>query len=102
MEVKVITATNFEELAKGDQPLLLDFYANWCGPCRMLAPVIEEIAAEHTELTVGKVNVDEEGALAAKFGIVSIPFVALMKNGEVVATSLGYRTKADLLAALGI
>jgi thioredoxin 1 len=102
MEVKMINASNFEELASGNAPLLIDFYADWCGPCRMLAPVIEEIAAEHTELVVGKVNVDAEGALAARFGISSIPFVALLKGGEVVASSLGYRTKEALLAALGI
>ena len=102
MEVKSINASNFEELASGNAPLLIDFYADWCGPCRMLAPVIAEIAAEHPELTVGKVNVDEESALAARFGISSIPFVALLKGGEVVASSLGYRTKEALLAALGI
>ena len=102
MEVKVINASNFELLANGDKPLLIDFYADWCGPCRMLAPVIAEIAAEHPEIVVGKVNVDNEGALAARFGIASIPFVALVKNGAVVASSLGYRPKAALLAALGI
>jgi thioredoxin 1 len=68
----------------------------------MLAPAIEEIAAEHPELTVAKVNVDNERALAMKFGIVSIPYVALIQNGEVVASVLGYKTKADLKAALGI
>ena len=102
MEVKVINASNFELLANGDKPLLIDFYADWCGPCRMLAPVIAEIAAEHPEIVVGKVNVDEENALAMRFGITSIPFVALIKNGEVAARSLGYRTKDDLLAALGL
>ena len=102
MEVKIINASNFEALANGDKPLLVDFYADWCGPCRMLAPVIEEIAAEHPELCVGKLNVDREAALAARFGIASIPFVALIKGGAVVASSLGYRTKDALLAALGI
>ena len=102
MSVKHVTAAEFEQLIKGDKPVLLDFYADWCGPCRMLAPAIEEIAAEHPELVVGKVNVDEEGALAKRFGIVSIPFVALIKNGSVAATALGYRPKQALLEELGI
>ena len=102
MEVKVINASNFEALANGDKPLLIDFYADWCGPCRMLAPVIAEIAAEHPELEVGKVNVDEASALASRFGVMSIPYVVLVKKGEAVASSLGYRTKEALLAALGI
>ena len=90
MEVKKITNREFDALANGDKPLLVDFYADWCGPCRMLAPILEEIAAEHPELTVAKVNVDNERALAMKFGIVSIPYVALIQNGEVVASVLGY------------
>ena len=102
MEVKKITGKEFEVLANGNQPLLVDFYADWCGPCRMLAPVLEEIAAEHPELTVVKINVDNEHALAARFGIVSIPYVALIQNGQVVASALGYKPKADLLTALGI
>ena len=102
MEVKIINTSNFEELAHGDKPLLVDFYAEWCGPCRMLASGIAEIAEEHPEITVGKVNVDKEGELAARFGIASIPFVALIKGGNVVASSLGYRTKEALLAALGM
>ena len=102
MEVKIINTSNFEELAHGDKPLLVDFYAEWCGPCRMLASVIAEIAEEHPEITVGKVNVDKEGELAARFGIASIPFVAPIKGGNVVASSLGYRTKEALLAALGM
>lgn len=102
MEVKKITSREFDALANGDKPLLVDFYADWCGPCRMLAPILEEIAAEHPELTVAKVNVDNDRALASKFGIVSIPYVALIQNGEVVASVLGYKTKADLQAALGI
>ena len=102
MEVKKITSREFDVLANGDKPLLVDFYADWCGPCRMLAPILEEIAAEHPELTVAKVNVDNDRALASKFGIVSIPYVALIQNGEVVASVLGYKTKADLQAALGI
>ena len=102
MSVEHVTAARFEELIRGSKPVLLDFYADWCGPCRMLSPVIEQIAHEHPEIVVGKVNVDEENALAMRFGITSIPFVALIRNGEVAARSLGYRTKDDLLAALGL
>ena len=102
MAVEKVTAARFAELMAGDKPVLLDFYADWCGPCRMLAPVIEEIAAEHPEIVVGKVNVDEEGALAQRFGITSIPFVALLKNGQPVGKALGYRPKGDLLFALGL
>ena len=102
MSVEKVNAARFAELMEGNKPVLLDFYADWCGPCRMLAPAIEEIAAEHPEIVVGKVNVDEEGALAQRFGIVSIPFVALLQNGEVVGRSLGYRPKELLLAELGL
>ena len=102
MDIKQVNAENFAALSGGDKPLLLDFYADWCGPCRMLSPVIAEIAAEHPELAVGKVNVDEEVELAMRFGIASIPFVALIKGGEVAASSLGYRPKEELLRALGL
>ena len=103
MSAITITNTNFEtEVIASKKTGLLDFWAPWCGPCRMVGPVIDEIANERTDIRVGKVNVDEEGALAARFGISSIPFVALIKGGAVVATSLGYRTKEALLAALGM
>ena len=102
MTVQHVNAAKLEELLRGSKPVLLDFYADWCGPCRMLAPIMEEIAAEHPELEVGKVNVDAEGELAARFGISSIPFVALVKEGRVVASALGYRPKAALLAELGL
>ena len=103
MSVTKLTAANFEqEVMKNAKPVLIDFYADWCGPCRMIAPAIEEIAEEHPEIVVGKVNVDEEPGLARKFGIVSIPFVALVKNGEIAATALGYRPKTALLEELGL
>lgn len=102
MSVQAVNARKFEELMGGDKPVLLDFYADWCGPCRMLAPAIAEIAAEHPEIEVGKVNVDEEGELARRFGIVSIPLVVLIKNGQVVGKALGYRSKDALLAELGL
>ena len=97
-----ITASNFEEEVIGAEiPVLLDFWASWCGPCRMLAPVIAQIASETAgKVKVGKVNVDEEPELAAKFGIFSIPTVMVFKNGKVSATSIGYKPKEELLALL--
>lgn len=102
MSVQAVNEAKYEELIQSGATVLLDFYADWCGPCRMLSPVIEQIAAEHPEIVVGKVNVDEENALAMRFGITSIPFVALIKNGEIAARSLGYRQKDELLLALGL
>ena len=102
MSVQAVDQKKYEELIRSGATVLLDFYADWCGPCRMLAPVIEQIAAEYPEVVVGKVNVDAEQALAMRFGITSIPFVALIKQGEVVGKSLGYRTKDDLVSALGL
>ena len=97
-----ITSANFEKEVIGSEiPVLLDFWATWCGPCRMLGPVIAEIAEESEgKIKVGKVNVDEEGALASKFGIMSIPTVMVFKNGKVTATSIGYKTKEEILALI--
>ena len=98
MNEKNLTAENFdEEVLRSAKPVLVDFWATWCGPCRMLAPVIAEIAEEYAgKVKVGKVNVDEQPNLANRYGIASIPTVMLFKNGEVVNTSLGYRPKNDL------
>ena len=96
-----ITSANFEELVLNNpKPVLLDFWATWCGPCRMVAPGVEEIAAEREDILVGKVNVDEEMALAVRFGIVSIPTLIVMKNGEVANKAVGFMPKADILKLL--
>ena len=101
MSVIHITKENFESLVnQNEKPVLIDFWAPWCGPCQMVGPIIEEIAAERDDIIVGKINVDDEMELARPFRIVSIPTIIVMKNGEKVATSIGYKPKADILKLL--
>jgi thioredoxin 1 len=103
MSILHITQENFDELVlKSEKPVLLDFWATWCGPCRMVAPIVEEIAEENESIVVGKIDVDESRELAMQFGITSIPTLILMKNGEAAATVVGFRPKADLLKMLDI
>lgn len=97
MPVVHITKANFETLVKAsDKTVLLDFWATWCGPCKMIAPIVETIAEDREDVLVGKVNVDEETELASAFGISSIPTLVVIRDGKVAATAVGYRPKADI------
>ena len=101
MSIIHITAENFDaQVQNAEGKILLDFWAPWCGPCRMIAPFLEEIAEEDETITIGKINVDEEMALAAKFGIVSIPTLIVMEHGNPIQTAVGYRPKGDILKLL--
>ena len=97
MSVIKVNQSNFDEILAGKKPALLDFYADWCGPCRMVAPVIEEIAREHPEYVVGKINVDESPELAQKYGVFSIPTLAVMKEGRVAGRMTGAKPKEKIL-----
>lgn len=97
MSVIKVNQNNFDEILAGEKPALLDFYADWCGPCRMVAPVIEEIAREHPEYVVGKINVDESPELAQKYGVFSIPTLAVVKDGRIAGRMTGAKPKEKIL-----
>ena len=101
MAEMIITQENFErEVLQSDQPVLVDFWASWCGPCRMLSPIVDEIAEERTDIKVGKVNVDEQQELAATFNVMSIPTLIVLDKGQVVNQSVGVRPKKQILTML--
>ena len=101
MSVVHITKANFDELVMNNpKTVLLDFWATWCGPCRMVAPIVEEIATERDDILVGKINVDEEMELAVQFGIISIPTLVVMKGGELANKAVGYMPKEKILQLL--
>ena len=100
MSVISITKENFEQVKNSDKTVLLDFYADWCGPCRMVSPIVDEIANENPQYFVGKINVDAEPELASAFGVSTIPTLVVMKDGKIVNQSAGARPKAQILALL--
>ncbi|MBS7217938.1 MAG: thioredoxin [Oscillospiraceae bacterium] len=101
MSVIHIDRNNFQsEVLNADRPVLLDFWAPWCGPCRMVGPILDEIAGERSDIKVAKVNVDEQPELAGQFGVMSIPTLVVMKDGKVVQQAVGVRPKAQILSML--
>lgn len=100
MTVIDINKKNYEAIISGDKPVLIDFFASWCGPCRMVLPLIDEIARERDDIVVGKVNVDAEPDLASTFGVLSIPTLVVVKNGEIVNQAVGARPKSQILELL--
>ena len=99
--ITTITKDNFEkEIVKADKPVLVDFWASWCGPCRMLSPTIDEIAEEHPEIKVCKINIDDEAELAIRHGVMSGPTLMIFKNGEIAQTAVGVRPKDEILDLL--
>ena len=103
MSVININKSNFQdEVMHSDKPVLLDFWASWCGPCRMVSPIVDEIAAERSDIKVGKINVDEQPELAAQFGVMSIPTLVVMKNGQIVNQAVGARPRSAIESMLNV
>lgn len=102
MSVLHLNKENFEQIKSSEKRVLLDFYATWCGPCKMIAPVLEEVASEHPEYLIAKINVDEAGEIAREWGIASIPTLVVLDNGEERAREVGYKPKADILKLLEV
>ncbi|MCI8663518.1 MAG: thioredoxin [Hungatella sp.] len=100
MSVLTVNKNNFDSVKSSDKPVLLDFYADWCGPCRMVSPVVDQIAEENPQFLVGKINVDNEPELAQEFGVLSIPTLVVLKDGKVARRETGARPKAQILAML--
>ena len=100
MPIYHVTKESFEKLKNSNTPVLIDFYADWCGPCKMIAPVLEEISKEQPELVIAKINVDELTEIAIQYGIQSIPTLMVMENGEIVNKAVGFRTKEQILELL--
>ena len=100
MSVLNVNKENFDSVKNSSKAVLLDFYADWCGPCRMVSPIVEEIAAENPQYLIGKINVDKEPELAQQFKVLSIPTLAVTKNGAVINRSVGARPKTEILAML--
>lgn len=100
MAVLSVNKSNFDAVKNSEKTVLLDFYADWCGPCRMVSPIVDEIAEERSDILVGKINVDDCPELAMQFGIVSIPTLIVMKGGEAVNKMVGARPKSEILSAL--
>ena len=100
MAVQKVDLQNFDSIKNQEKPVLLDFYADWCGPCRMVGPIVEQIAEERDDIVVGKINVDENPELASQFGVMSIPTLVVLKNGEIANQSVGALPTAKILALL--
>lgn len=100
MSVLNVNKNNFEQIRNSEKLVLLDFYADWCGPCRMVSPIVDEVARERSDILVGKINVDNEPELSGEFGVVSIPLLVVMKNGKIINQAAGARPKPQILAML--